>query len=93
MPYRKQETTLEPGEVLYLYTDGVTEAQNTEEHMFGEERLLQCLNQYTKQNDSMEHDSMEQLCHAAKTAVSTFTEGAEPFDDITMLAVRYNGIL
>lgn len=93
MPYRKQETTLEPGEVLYLYTDGVTEAQNTEEQLFGEERLLRCLDQYTKQNDSMEHDSMEQLCHAAKTAVSTFTEGAEPFDDITMLAVRYNGIL
>lgn len=85
MPYQLHETVLEAGEVLYLYTDGVTEAQNENEEFFGEERLIQCLNS-TGNTDCM---SMNDLCYGVQIAVKKFADGADAFDDITMLAVRY----
>lgn len=81
--YRNYEIQLLPGDELFLYTDGVTEATNTEKMMFGEERLLDILNSAIK-------ESAESRCRSVKKAISEFVGGAEQFDDITMLSVRFN---
>ncbi|MCF0137148.1 MAG: SpoIIE family protein phosphatase, partial [Oscillospiraceae bacterium] len=82
--YRKQELQLQPGECLYLYTDGVTEATNSENELYGEQRLLSVLN-------SGPYEDMQSLCAAVKGDVDAFVGEAPQFDDITMLAFRYLG--
>ena len=81
--YRKHELYLEPGDELYLYTDGVTDAQNRDHQFFGEERLLASLNE-------CQGLSVEQICKKVKADVDAFAGGADQFDDITMLCVRLN---
>lgn len=81
--YRKQQLQLAPGDTLYLYTDGVTEAQDQEQQLFGEERLLESLNAGVTL-------SVEELCAKVKADVDAFVGEADQFDDITMLAVRLN---
>lgn len=83
--YRMQEVQLAPGDTIYLYTDGVTEATNAENELYGEERLLKALN-------SREFESMEELCRFIKSEVDSFVGDAPQFDDITMLALNYVGI-
>lgn len=83
--YKKYELYLEPGDVIYLYTDGVTEAQNKDECLFGEAALLESL------NESRDKDVTE-MCRKVKADVETFTGEAEQFDDITMLCVKFNGM-
>lgn len=81
--YRKQELTLMPGDTLFLYTDGVTEAANRDSVLYGEERLSRCLN-------AGEEDP-EALCRRVHGDVAAFVDGAEQSDDITMLCVRWQG--
>lgn len=83
--YRKQELQLAPGDIIYLYTDGVTEATNANEELYGEERLLNALN-------SCKFDSMQELCKYVKADVDAFVGDAPQFDDITMVAVKYVGV-
>ena len=83
--YRKNEYKMEPGDMLYLYTDGVTEAINVNEELYGEDRLLYILNHHLDANT-------QELCDAVKTDVDLFAGEAPKFDDITMLCVKYNGI-
>ncbi|MCQ2463550.1 MAG: SpoIIE family protein phosphatase [Clostridia bacterium] len=83
--YRKQELQLEPGDIIYLYTDGVTEATNSENELYGENRLLSVLN-------SRSFESMEELCKYVKADVDRFVGSAPQFDDITMVALKYVGI-
>ena len=81
--YKRQEYQLEHGDTLYLYTDGVTEAMNVENQLYGEQRLLDILNK--------EHyNEAEQVVDAVKEDVAEFTVKAEQSDDITMLSVFYN---
>lgn len=82
--YRKGEHPLRPGDTLFVYTDGVTEANNIDNELFGDDRLLDALN-------SCDSDSMEGICKHVKKCVDEFAGKAPQFDDITMLAVRYNG--
>ena len=81
--YRKFELQLEPGDTIYLYTDGVTEATNAQEELYGDNRLLTLLN-----NTSAD---AEGICQAVKADVDRFVGDAEQFDDITMLCLRYHG--
>ena len=81
--YRKNEIQLLPGDELFLYTDGVTEASDSALELFGEGRLLESLNRSTA-------DSAEARCRAVKAAIDGFFKDAEQFDDITMLSVRFN---
>ena len=83
--YRSEEITLEPGDEIYLYTDGVTEAQNGCEQLFGNERLLQSLNAAHEQ-------TVEERCMQVKKDVEMFVGGAPQFDDMTMLCVKRNQI-
>ena len=81
--YKMGELRLLPGDTLYLYTDGVTEATNASNALFGEARLLESLNQ-------KQQASMADLCGHVKHAVDRFVREAPQFDDITMLAIRLN---
>jgi len=73
---------LQPGDTLFLYTDGVTEAMNPAEEMFTEARLVSAL-----QKDSSL--ALEEITNHVFTEVQAFAAGAQQSDDITCLAVRY----
>ena len=78
MRYRKHEVLLEPGDRVFLYTDGVTEATNAKEELYGEERLKEAL------DHSLELDA-EATIRGVKKDIDAFVKEADPFDDITML--------
>lgn len=82
--YKAQELQLEPGDIIFLYTDGVTEATDANKELYGEERLLSAINSRT-------FESMEELCRFIKADVDAFVGDAAQFDDITMLALKYIG--
>ncbi|MBQ3404941.1 MAG: SpoIIE family protein phosphatase [Oscillospiraceae bacterium] len=84
MKYREYEIQLKPGDRLFLYTDGVPEATDADNRMFGVERMLEVL------NGDMEASPRELLGNVRK-AVDDFVNGAEQFDDLTMLCIEYNG--
>ena len=81
--YKHREMTLEPGSVLFIYTDGVTEATDLNSELYGEERLQNCLNTHT-------NEDMQSLCVSVKADVDAFVGEAPQFDDITMLALKYD---
>ena len=80
--YRAGELTLSPGDRLFLYTDGVPEATNIENKLYGEDRLLDFMNQ----NATVEAVS---LLPALKNNIDEFVGEAPQFDDITMLMFDY----
>ncbi|MBR0536102.1 MAG: SpoIIE family protein phosphatase [Clostridia bacterium] len=80
--YRIGEITLSPGDRLFLYTDGVTEATNIENKLYGEDRLLDFMNQ----NATIE---ATRLLPALKKNIDEFVGDAPQFDDITMLMLDY----
>ena len=84
LKFEEHEFEMKPGDCLFVYTDGVPEATDTENGMFGTERMLAALNE---QADA----SPEQLLENVRTAVDAFTGDAEQFDDLTMLCLKYTG--
>ena len=82
--YADYELRLRPGDKLFVYTDGVPEASDTDEAMFGTERMLAALNEG-------EDDAPEKLLGNVRRAVDGFVKGAEQFDDLTMLCLEYRG--
>ncbi|MDO5133886.1 MAG: SpoIIE family protein phosphatase, partial [Eubacteriales bacterium] len=82
--YREYELQLSPGDRIFVYTDGVPEAANAENQMFGTDRMIDALN--------TEPDAgPEELLKNVRAAVDGFVRGAEQFDDLTMLALEYKG--
>ena len=84
VPYTKQEIELQPGDAIYLYTDGVTEATNGSIELYGEERLKNSLN-------LVQNETTEQRCKRIIEGIDAFVGTAEQFDDITMLSINYFG--
>ncbi len=84
IPYRLYTLDLVPGDTLFLYTDGVTEASDEVLAMFGEDRLKASLDA----NGALD---VESLCKRVRVDVDAFVGGAPQFDDMTMLALRYMG--
>lgn len=80
--YHKNEIQLLPGDEIFLYTDGVTEATNNSQELFGESRLKETLNN--------PEETVESRCKNVKHSIDRFVGEAEQFDDITMLSVRFN---
>ncbi|MBO4901463.1 MAG: SpoIIE family protein phosphatase [Lachnospiraceae bacterium] len=82
--YKSESFSLQPGDEIFLYTDGVTEAININEELYGEDRLLVHLQE-------TDHDiSAEELCESVYRSVDEYAgEGVEQFDDITMLSLKY----
>ena len=81
-----QQTTLPPGTILFLYTDGLTEATRTDGQLFGEERVLAQL------ACSGENRSVEGIIVQMADAVARFVGDAEQSDDLTMLAIKRLGV-
>lgn len=79
MPYTQHEITLYPGDKLFLYTDGVPEATNAQEKLFGEERMLEALNHCREMTPS-------QTLAQVKKEIDEFVGEAAQFDDLTMLS-------
>ena len=82
IPYKSHEIEFNPGDTIFLYTDGVTEATDAHDELYGEDRLLKILN-------SREFNDMNELCDTVKADVDLFVGDAPQFDDITMLALRF----
>lgn len=82
--YRNQTIRLNPGDAIFQYTDGVTEAMDADKAQFGKERLLEAM----KSAPSVEP---EVLLPHVRTQIDDFVKGTPQFDDMTMLGLRYWG--
>ena len=84
MKYKEYEFTLNAGDKLFVYTDGVPEATNAEEKLFGKERMLEALN-------AVKNETPQGVLKGVRRSVDGFVQQAEQFDDLTMLCVVYRG--
>ena len=82
--FKASEFTLNPGDELYLYTDGVAEATNSHDELYGTDRMIDALNQ-------AEGMTVEEILRTLKKSVDDFTGDAPQFDDITMMSLKYYG--
>lgn len=83
-PYSTKSFVLNPGETIYVFTDGVTEAMNEKRELFSEERLISLLEKLTDSDPKTINDSVA-------AAVSKHSGAADQSDDITMLVLKYFG--
>lgn len=82
-PFPLEKIQLRPGETLVLVTDGVTEAQNAAEELFGRDRILGGKDAWAR--------SATAICEAVRDEVRNFEAGTEATDDLTVMAIRYIG--
>lgn len=87
-PFEAETTLLKPGEAIFLYTDGVTEAEDIDHHLFGEDATLAALSDARRHHVHTAKGFVEAMYHS----VEKHALGAEQSDDITMLVVEYKGI-
>lgn len=80
--YREQEIVLPGDATLFLYTDGVTESENTAKELFSEDRLIEFL-------EKQIHEAPTGLVNGMMSEIDKHAAGAEQSDDITMLCLRY----
>ena len=83
-PYADQTEQLQAGDVLIVYTDGVTEALDVEGQEFGEERLVSILTQRHAEEATA-------ILDAIVDGVNTFARGAAQHDDVTAMVVKFTG--
>ena len=79
--FEPQQVQLKPGTTLFLYTDGLSEAENPDHALFGKDRILETAGKKA--------ETSERFIAEMSEAVRAFVAGAEQSDDLTMLAVRY----
>ena len=84
MKYEDDTFTMKKGSTLFIYTDGATEATDTEGERFYDERLANAL------NEAKDKEPKEILEHV-KERIDQFIKGAPQYDDLTMLAITYHG--
>ncbi len=90
--YKQHELKLEVGDILFLYTDGVTEAIDKDENQYGEKRLLELLSFGDNYPEPSGLNGVAgAVCELVSADVAKFVNGAEQSDDITMLCIRYLG--
>ena len=82
--YTGERLILGPGDALFLYTDGVTEAMDKDQALFSEERLQQDL-------EGLRGKPIKEIIQGISESLKLFTEGVPQSDDITMMVVQYNG--
>lgn len=82
--YQDYGIMLAPGDVVFVYTDGVPEASNAAGEFYGMDRLKAALNRIGDANP-------REILEGVKTDVAAFADGAEQFDDVTMLCIAYRG--
>nr|MBQ4456704.1 SpoIIE family protein phosphatase [Clostridia bacterium] len=81
--YRKESLDLKHGDKLFMYTDGVTEAENEFHELFTEKRLQTCLTNIKKADP-------DTIIKRIRSDITSHVHGSEQFDDITMLCIKYN---
>ena len=82
--YREYQIQLEPGDKLFVYTDGVAEATDSNEQLFTTARMIDAL-------CKADNGTPEDVLNAVRGDVDQFVGKAPQFDDLTMLCLRYNG--
>ena len=82
--FKTKNISLKPGDTIYLYTDGVTEAMNKKHELYSEKRL-------EKELIKLKDSSPQEIINGIISSVEEFTKGAEQSDDITMLTLKYDG--
>ncbi len=82
--YKLRYVVLEPGDTLFLYTDGVTEALDLKNELYGEERLIETLRAIP-----IAEMEPESVCTIVRATVAAFSAGAPQADDITVMALKY----
>lgn len=82
--YKTKRFVLKPGEAIFMYTDGVTEAVNESEEMFSGDRLVECMRR-------MSGHPVKEVCECLMESIDEFAEGTPQADDITMMVLRYRG--
>jgi sigma-B regulation protein RsbU (phosphoserine phosphatase) len=82
MKYTESNIQLSEGDLVYIYTDGVTEAEDNDHNLFGDDRLLGC---FENKNDS----SPEEIIKDVKVSIENFIKGNSQFDDMTMLCFKW----
>ncbi|MFI3239092.1 MAG: SpoIIE family protein phosphatase [Bacteroidales bacterium] len=83
MGYQGESITINRGEIIFLYTDGLTEAENHAKELYGDDRLYKYLQKITTENKIIK------ISEGLNESLSKFTAGNEQSDDITMLFVSY----
>jgi serine phosphatase RsbU (regulator of sigma subunit) len=86
LEYQGEEIESIMNETLFVYTDGLNEAENMEKQQFGDEHLLEVLKQ-------TQHESAQQTVEKLKEEVARHRDGAEPNDDLTMMCLRISGVV
>lgn len=86
MKYKNEEILLKPGNSIFVYTDGVPEATNVKNELFGTDRMISALN---TSESTLPEDALENV----KKAVDDFIGTAQQFDDLTMLCIKFKGKL
>ena len=81
MKYKQYEIQLDKGDTLFLYTDGVPETTDKNDQLFGTERMLAALN-------ISPNGSLKQILENVRRETDRFADGAQQFDDLTMLCIR-----
>ena len=89
IPYRRLQTKLGAGDSLFLYTDGVTESNNANGEMFGEDRLQAVLGALPRLPDPAPKPT--DVCAAVRAALHDFVGNEPPFDDVTLFSLLYRG--
>ena len=84
--FEQESITLAAGDALLLYTDGVTEALNKAEELYGDDRLEECLNRL-----GARRLKIEEIMSEVKRSLDDYVDGAPQSDDITMLGLKYKG--
>ncbi len=84
IPFKEHEFELHPGDSLFVYTDGVAEATNAENELYGTDRMLACLNRNP-------NATAEEQLQALRKDIDDFVGEAPQFDDITMLGLNFFG--
>jgi sigma-B regulation protein RsbU (phosphoserine phosphatase) len=84
LPFKEHEFELHPGDSIYVYTDGVAEATDSEQELYGTDRMLEALNKDPNAKP-------EVLLHNVRESIDVFVGDAPQFDDITMLNFVYKG--
>ena len=82
LKFKEHEFQLEHGDTLFCYTDGVTEATDANNELFGNDRLIEALN-------TADDSTVENLCKSVKKSIDDFVGEAPQFDDITMLGFKF----
>jgi sigma-B regulation protein RsbU (phosphoserine phosphatase) len=80
-PYVEQVLTLEPGDLLLLYTDGISEAMTHDDEEWGEDRMIEAAT-------AVRNKDAGEILHAMFAAADKFTAGAPQHDDMTMLILK-----